>query len=76
MPKDFDIPTNELPHECPTLTHHTFDPMSIERRQQPVKVAFGYASQEAKDSLFLEMAERIAGTFVSNGSACYSSEEL
>ena len=58
LPEGFSIA--ELPDQCPALTEFTFDPDSTPEAR-PVKVALGYVSQEAKDSVYAEMAARLAG---------------
>ena len=53
----------ELPDQCPSLTQFSFDPEETLENDSPVKVALGFTSQDAKDSFYTEMAERMAGTF-------------
>ena len=52
-----------LPDQCPALTEFSFDPADTPEEDMPVTVALGFASPEAKDSFYAEMAERMAGTF-------------
>ena len=73
LPTDFSV--TELPEVCPALTEFTFDPSETVESEMPVTVALGFASAEAKDSFYAEMAERMAGTFPSKKgkkkSKCY-----
>jgi inosine-uridine nucleoside N-ribohydrolase len=66
--------TIDLPDQCPYLTPWSFDPEETPGNDSPVKVALGFASQDAKSSFFSEMAERLAGTFggkSNNSPACF-----
>jgi len=68
------IGMTELPDQCPSLTHFSFNPEATPEDESPVKVALGFASQDAKDSFYTEMAERIAGTFggkANNSPKCF-----
>ena len=64
----------ELPDQCPTLTPWSFDPEETSENDSPVKVALGFKSQDAKNSFYTEMAERMAGTFggkANNSPKCF-----
>ena len=63
MPESLDIKDSELPDQCPSLAEFSFDPADTPEEDMPVTVALGFTSQEAKDSFYAEMAERMAGTF-------------
>lgn len=63
VPESLDIKDSELPDQCPSLTEFSFDPADTPEEDMPVTVALGFTSQEAKDSFYAEMAERMAGTF-------------
>jgi len=65
LPEGFEIVQGSLPEVCPNLTEFVFDPDETPEQELPVKVALGFASAEAKASFYAEMAERMAGTFVS-----------
>ena len=72
LPEGFGIA--ELPEQCPALTEFTFDPESTPETK-PVKVALGFTDQEAKDSVYAEMAARMAGSFPANKDKCFKAKK-
>lgn len=68
LPEGFGIA--ELPEICPALTEFTFDPETTPDTR-PVKVTLGFTDQEAKDSLYAEMAARMAGSFPAKKDKCF-----
>ena len=63
LPISHGVSADDLPAQCPALTEFTFDPAETPENEMPVTVALGFKSQEAKESFYGEMAERMAGTF-------------
>jgi hypothetical protein len=62
---------DNLPEQCPALTPFEFDPAAdTSESEMPVSMTLGYTSQAAKDSVYAEMAARMAGTFVGDPMGC------
>lgn len=67
-----------LPEECPALTNYTFEKENetVLRSDKPVKIVLGFKSKEGKQSIYREMAARIAGESILREHAANENEEL
>lgn len=73
IPKGLDISDKDLPQQCPNLTEFDFDPIDTPESEKPVTVFLGFSSQDAKASVYAEMAERMAGIYPgSKRQACFT----
>ena len=75
LPGDLNILEYQLPGQCPALTEFTFDPSATPEIEKPVTLTLGFNSEEAKESFYGEMAERMAGTFSTKNRKCFKGEK-